>query len=340
MFQVEETALGSLRYAGRSKALVEDNVDPQKRGRVRVKHPLLGDLSVWVAYLTPPGVFTAPQIGDVVYIEADSGEYSHPVAWGNLTKNGGGAVPDTFLRATPTNRGMYTPNNHLFEMDDGQTSAKTDDGIRLTTSAGHKFHLIDDTAQTSITLADSKGNESKLDSLANVWTWTMAAGTNMTIDGSQDLLSMTTDSGDTVSISASDGIQMSTPADGGTTASFSSGAIDFTAAAGFSITADQSVAISATDAIEMTAKTGMTMSSDATYDITGKTGITMSTSGAGAVEISPAGVAIKGGSGELLTILEELLDALSQATYPGFGAPASNVAQYPLIKLKITGMKA
>ena len=230
MFQVRETALGSIRYAGRSKAIVEDNVDPQKRGRIKVSHPMLGDDSVWLPYLTPPSMYSVPNIGDVVYVEAENGEHPFPVAWGNFTKKGGGAVPDTFLRAEPTNRGMYTPGNHIFEMDDGTGLAKADLGVRITTSGGHKFHMIDDVAQTNITLSDHLGNASKLDSLTQIWTWDMVIGTNFTIDGSTDALSMTTNFGDRISVAAVDGIQMSTPAAGGTAISMNTGKIEQSAA--------------------------------------------------------------------------------------------------------------
>lgn len=237
MFQVKETAIGSLRYTGRSKAIIEDNIDPQKRGRVRVRHPLLGDKSYWIPYLTAPGVFSAPRIGDIVYVEAEAGDHNHPVAWGNLPKKGGGAIPDEFLRSEPTNRGMYTPNNHLFEMDDGQTLAGTGKGIRITTSGatgeGHKFHLIDDVAETGILLSDSLGNQSKLDTLTNKWTWSMVAGTTITLDGATDLWSAEAALGDKISVSALDGVQISTPAAGGTSASFKAGMVEIDGTLGF-----------------------------------------------------------------------------------------------------------
>ena len=340
MFQVRETALGSLRYAGRSKALVEDNVDPQKRGRVRVKHPLLGDLSVWIPYLSSPGTYTVPQIGDVVFIEADSGDYGHPVAWGNLVKKGGGAVPDTFLRSEPTNRGMYTPDNHLFEMDDGQTSEKTDKGIRLTSSGGHKFHLIDDTEKTGILLEDSEGNSHKLDTLTGIWTWDTATGANMTINGQDDILSMTTKAGDTLALSAENGIQMSTPADGGTSASFKSGKIDFVAAAGFTITSDADAAMTITGSLELAATGGFTASTDAAYSITGKTGVTMEDGLGASLAIKDGKFSMKGASGEeLLSIIDEIVTKLSTTSAAGFGAPISSVADFIAIKLKLATIK-
>ena len=223
MYQVRDLSDNKIKYSGRSKAIVEDNVDPQKRGRIKINHPLIGDDSVWVPYLTAPNMFSVPRIGDIVYVEADAGYSTHPVAWGNFTKKGGGAVPDEFLRSEPTNMGMYSPNNHLIELDDGKTLAQADNGVRITTSLGNKFHMFDDVTKQSIVLEDIVGNVSKLDSLAQTWTWDMVIGTNFTIDGTSDALSMTAAFGDTLSVSALDGIQASTPS--GTSLSMKNGEI-------------------------------------------------------------------------------------------------------------------
>ena len=203
---------------------MEDNVDPEKRGRIRVNHPLLGDDSVWIPYLTVANMYSVPRVGDIVFIEADTGFYTHPIAWGNFTKKGGGAVPDTFLRSEPSNMGMYSPNNHLLELDDGITALGTGSGIKLTSTKGSKFHIIDDPTDLSIVTEDSLGNISRLDSLTNTWTWDMVIGTNVTIDGTTDAISFTSAFGDTLSVSALDGIQASTPS--GTSLSMKNGAID------------------------------------------------------------------------------------------------------------------
>lgn len=183
MFQVQETSIGGLRYAGRSKALVTDNRDPEGRGRIKVNHLLLGEDTVWIPYLTAPGTYTVPDIGDVVFVEADTGIYTHPIAWGNFTKKGGGAVPDTFLRPNPTNRGMYSKSGHLFELDDGTGSDKVGAGVRVTTSGLHIFHMIDDEAETNITLKDSAGNGFVLDTLTNTYTL-QVTDTTMVLDDS------------------------------------------------------------------------------------------------------------------------------------------------------------
>src|SRR5690606_30932437 len=95
------------KYAGRSRAVVIDNKDPNKRGRVRVRHPVLGD-TVWINYLKTAGVYDVAEIGDVVYIECDCGEETHPIAHGIIVKGEDGDldVVEQFRRVDPTNRGI------------------------------------------------------------------------------------------------------------------------------------------------------------------------------------------------------------------------------------------
>lgn len=167
---------GITKYIGRSKAKVIDNRDPLKRGRVRLEHPLLGKTS-WVDYLRTPGTFTVPSIGDLVYVEADTGFAEYPVAWGNVTKglDESPELPEAFKRDIPTNRGMYTPGGHLFEMDDGEATLSQevkdndftdkDRGVRLTTKAGNKIHIMEDETNSKqyILIEDKEGDYIKLD---------------------------------------------------------------------------------------------------------------------------------------------------------------------------------
>jgi hypothetical protein len=155
MFRTKDT-YGKYKYSGRSKALVIDNRDPANKGRIQVRHPILGE-TVWIDYLRGPGQFDVPSIGDVVYIECDTGQHEFPVAHGNLTLGypGQANLPEAFKsRNVPTNRGMFTPGGHLFEMDDGlsnPTNSPSDKdlttenrGIRLTSKAGYKIHIQED----------------------------------------------------------------------------------------------------------------------------------------------------------------------------------------------------
>mgnify|MGYP001582407957 CR=1 FL=1 len=175
MFRIRD-GYGKPKYVGRSRAVVVDNRDPLKRGRIMVDSPVLGE-TVWIDYLKLPHQFDVPSIGDVVYIECDGGEYEFPVAWGNITKglDESPEIPTVFKRAVPTNRGFYTPEGHTLEFDDGESrptnSPKDTDlttksrGIRITSSQNNKIHIIedDDNSKQYILIEDKTGNMIKLD---------------------------------------------------------------------------------------------------------------------------------------------------------------------------------
>lgn len=193
MFQVKDNAIGNLKYTSRSRAVVVDNNDPLKRGRIRVLSPVLGNTN-WIPYLTSPGMFSVPDINAVVYLEADGGSYNHPVAWGNLNYGSDSDLkfPSTFQRVSPTNRGMYTPGGHLLEIDDGEDPTGTKRGFRFTGSQGTILHIKEEPADNSFTFKTING-------------------TTLKIDGTSDAISLTAAFGDTFSVSAANGIQGSTP---------------------------------------------------------------------------------------------------------------------------------
>ena len=210
MFEVADGKL-----VGRSRAVVIDNVDPNKRGQVRVKHALLGD-TVWIDYLKTPGSFDVPSIGDIVYIECDCGYDTHPIAWGNIVKGADDDldIPLTFQRHEPTNRGLYSPAGHLVELDDGEGLTNVGRGVRITTAGGIKIHAAEGTPLESLVTIE------------------LPNGTILEIDGIKDSVSLSTNFGDTVELSAANGFQVSTPAAGGTTLSMKAGAVDLTSAVG------------------------------------------------------------------------------------------------------------
>ena len=176
MFQTKDAANGNTKYVGRSKAKVIDTRDPLKRGRIRVDHPLLGD-TVWIDYIGEPHLFNPPKIGDVVYLEADSGWHTHPIAHGRAISGEDSSpnVPSEFQRPVPTNRGFHTPGGHKIELDDGEapvtenpqdTNFTTKNrGVRITSNAGNKVHIIEDvdSGDTYILIQDVGGNLLKLD---------------------------------------------------------------------------------------------------------------------------------------------------------------------------------
>lgn len=176
MIPVRNRNSGEITYVTRSKAKVIDNRDPEKRGRIRINHPIIGE-SAWIPYLKTPGLFDVPEINDVVYIEADCGHPTHCLAWGNLanSKDDNFKVPEEFKRSIPTNRGLYSPSGHKLELDDGKSYVTGNDpkskrvtledkGIRLTSSSGNKIWIIEEESSgiQHILIEDNKGNKIEL----------------------------------------------------------------------------------------------------------------------------------------------------------------------------------
>lgn len=211
MFQTKDQAIGAIRYVGISRAVVIDNNDPLKRGRIRVNSPVLGETN-WLPYLTAPGTFNVPAVDSVVYIECDGGFYTHPVAFGNLNYGDDDDLqfPEEFQRASPTNRGWYTPEGHMLEIDDGEDAAGTKRGIRLTTVDATTLFINDETTDHSATL-------------------TFDDGLVIKFDGTNDIATIDTNNGEHLELSKANGFQLSTPDDGGTSASFKGGKIDILA---------------------------------------------------------------------------------------------------------------
>lgn len=209
---------GNPKYIARSKAVVLDNRDPLNKGRIIVDHPLLGN-TVWIEYLRVPGFFSVPSVGDLVYVECDSGTHEFPVAWGNATKGKDASpeIPAVFKKDVPTNRGIYTPGGHTVEFDDGDATPGSDPkydsrttknrGIRITSSSGHKIHIADDSENSvqSITIMDKEGDgvvfnaQTKEVNLISKGKMSISAEDTMSIDAPTVNVS-----GDTIDISGSE----------------------------------------------------------------------------------------------------------------------------------------
>lgn len=171
-------------YVGSSKAIVIDNKDPDLKGRIRVNSPVFGETS-FIPYIYPDdGFFSPPDIGSIVYVEADGCDPDYPIARG--TDNGGNPpnvdTRSVFRRLIPTNRGWATPGDldaqskpkisnggHLLELDDGIATlsggsvvhTKASKGIRFTTSGGNFLKFweegSDGSGKNLIELVDSDG---------------------------------------------------------------------------------------------------------------------------------------------------------------------------------------
>lgn len=177
MFVCYDANTGSKKAVGRMKATVVDNRDPEKRGRIQVECPTLG-YTDWIPYVNSGCIFDPPEIGTVVYVEAESGSLSDGVAHGSLVKPEDAIeLPEDYRKQVPSVRGMFSPQGHKFELDDGNAefveipcrpSHTTENrGIRITTTGGNKIHISDDPAQQFINIEDSNGNFIKINTTNN-----------------------------------------------------------------------------------------------------------------------------------------------------------------------------
>ena len=165
-------------YVGISKAIVIDNKDPSQRGRVRVSSTVFGETGFIHCLVPEDGFFSPPDIGTVVYVQADGCDKDYIVVTATLNDGpiSGPDTPTPFRRVVPTNRGWVSPGalsglgvpltpngGHILELDDGLatvdakgnvTQTTTSSGIRLTTVKGHALQLTDDDANVQVVLKD------------------------------------------------------------------------------------------------------------------------------------------------------------------------------------------
>jgi len=135
------------RIYGVVMAIVTNNQDPDKMGRVRVKFPWLSDdhESWWARIATPMagagrGIYFLPEVNDEVLVAFDHGDVRFPYVLGGLW-NGKDAPPATNDDGENNIRVIHSRSGHLIRLDD--------------TSGDEKVEIIDKTQGNSITIKSS-----------------------------------------------------------------------------------------------------------------------------------------------------------------------------------------
>jgi uncharacterized protein involved in type VI secretion and phage assembly len=151
-------------------AVVTDNKDPEKMGRVKVTFPWRGDegQSHWARVATfmsgnDMGGFFLPEVHDEVLVAFDRGDMDHPYIIGSLW-NGEDKPPETNDDGNNNIRKIKSRSGHEVIFNDDTSGAK----IEINSSAGHKILLDDTSGGEKIEISDKTGgNKIVLDSSSN-----------------------------------------------------------------------------------------------------------------------------------------------------------------------------
>lgn len=146
------------RWFGLYPALVSDLVDPEGRGRIKVRFPSLGEAGAevfaWATLLTPyadrdQGLQILPERDSQVVVAFEAGDPHRPYIVGACWN--GKASPPEAAEASNNLRTLKTRSGSVLQFDDSAGAAK----VTLSMQSGHQL-VLDDAAQ-SVTLTHSNG---------------------------------------------------------------------------------------------------------------------------------------------------------------------------------------
>ena len=155
------------RFYGKYRALVADNDDPDKRGRLRVKVPsVLGPdvVSGWALPCAPfggaanQGFFFIPDKDAGVWVEFEAGLLEYPVWVGTFWTKAGGAseAPEPANTQSPPTSKVIKTKNHTIELADAAGGA----AIKITDGKNQNVITLD---QGGIVIQDKGGNLVKIE---------------------------------------------------------------------------------------------------------------------------------------------------------------------------------
>ena len=141
------------RYFGKYRAVVTDNADPTRRGRLQVRVPaVLGDLTVWAMPCVPyagagVGFYSLPESGAGVWVEFEGGDPSYPIWVGCFWADG--QLPD----ASDANIKIWKTASLTLRMDDSSDEwlAEASSGAKVMISAD----VVAESGRASVTVGSS-----------------------------------------------------------------------------------------------------------------------------------------------------------------------------------------
>lgn len=193
------------RLYGVFAGVVEDNDDPDKEGRVKVRYPWLDDATVsdWCRVMQPYagknfGAVFVPEKQCEVLVAFTHGDMNEPVVIGGLYN--GKDKPPTYHDGTKLDVKMIkTKAGHVFRMDDTEKAR----GVELKTVAGNDLFLDDQ--NKNITIKTPAGNLAVLDDKNHLLKLQSAAGYSAVIDDTGAKMTLTC-GGSTITLEASGAI--------------------------------------------------------------------------------------------------------------------------------------
>jgi uncharacterized protein involved in type VI secretion and phage assembly len=153
MFDAQDRTL----HHGLFPALVEDLVDPDSLGRIKVRFPGFGEgsgVSAWATLLTPyadsdQGLQILPEMDSQVVVAFEAGDPARPYILGACW-NGQASLPES-PQAANNLRTLKTRSGSLLQFDDTQGAEK----VTVSMQSGHK--LVMDNAAQEVRVAHSNG---------------------------------------------------------------------------------------------------------------------------------------------------------------------------------------
>jgi uncharacterized protein involved in type VI secretion and phage assembly len=186
------------RIYGVVEALVVDNADPDKEGRIKVRFPWFDGSTIteWcrVAQLYAGngyGSLLVPEVGDEVLVAFVHGDMRFPIILGGLYN--GKDKPPSHRDSSTDQKLLRTKGGHELLLDDSASQQR----VRAKTNGGHEVDL-DDTGK-KVTVKSSGGHNVELDDSAMTVTITDSSGQSVKLDAS----SITIQASVSVSVKAS-----------------------------------------------------------------------------------------------------------------------------------------
>jgi uncharacterized protein involved in type VI secretion and phage assembly len=176
------------RWFGLYPALVSDLVDPDARGRIKVRFPSFGaagaSVSAWATLLSAyadadQGLMVLPEVDSQVVVGFEAGDPHRPYIVGACW-NGKAALPEAAASANNL-RTFKTRSGSQLQFDDSQNAAK----VTVSMKSGHQL-VMDDAAQ-SVSVTHSNGCKIEMNAAG-----TITVTANATVDVTASVVNLKT----------------------------------------------------------------------------------------------------------------------------------------------------